>query len=349
VRTRWHAIALLVLGVVLGAVLRLEYVRAYDPAFDAGVRKVTLIRLDAILYGVIATYACRRWTIRAGTCGALAAGGLAIAAVAVWMLASGRADADPWDARGVLLGDAARARRDATATRRRDRAHGAGPGAASRPVRRTLVVLALPLQPAGAADHDLARRRRHHVARLRGRERGLPRRAVAWAAAKYALVERPIMRAREHVASRLGLVSPAVGRRRRRELNRSLLVAGWSSNSSRRMVGIVVVGHGRLGEEAVHTLQSVVGTIDAFEAVTTSAIERPEEIRARIRDAVSRVRRDRGVLIMTDMLGDTQTNQSIAVARELGAEVVAGVNMPMLVKATDRARRLRRARASPSC
>src|SRR6185295_1119791 len=97
------------------------------------------------------------------------------------------------------------------------------------------------------------------------------------------------------------------------------------------MVGIVVVGHGRIGEEAVHTLQSVVGTI---EAVTTSAIERPEEIRARIRDAVARVRRDRGVLIMTDMLGDTQTNQSIAVARELGAEVVAGVNMPMLVKAT---------------
>jgi mannose PTS system EIIA component len=100
------------------------------------------------------------------------------------------------------------------------------------------------------------------------------------------------------------------------------------------MVGIVVVGHGRLGEEAVQTLQSVVGPIDAFEAVTTSAIDRPEEMRAKIRAAVDRVRRDRGVLIMTDMLGDTQTNQSIAIAREMGAEVVAGVNMPMLLKAT---------------
>ena len=100
------------------------------------------------------------------------------------------------------------------------------------------------------------------------------------------------------------------------------------------MVGIVVVGHGRIGEEAVRTLQSVVGTIDAFEAVTTSAIERPEEIRARIGEAVTRVRRDRGVLILTDMLGDTQTNQSIAIAREMGAEVVAGMNMPMLMKAT---------------
>ena len=100
------------------------------------------------------------------------------------------------------------------------------------------------------------------------------------------------------------------------------------------MVGIVVVGHGRIAEEAVRTLQSVVGTIDAFEAVSTSTIERAEEIRARIAEAVTRVRRDRGVLILTDMLGDTQTNQSIAIAREMDAEVVAGMNMPMLVKAT---------------
>ena len=100
------------------------------------------------------------------------------------------------------------------------------------------------------------------------------------------------------------------------------------------MVGIVLVGHGRIGEEALRTLQSVVGVTDAFEAVTTSAAERPEEIRARIVEAVGRVRQDSGVVILTDMLGDTQTNQSIAVARELGAEVVAGVNMPMLVKAT---------------
>jgi PTS system mannose-specific IIA component len=100
------------------------------------------------------------------------------------------------------------------------------------------------------------------------------------------------------------------------------------------MVGIVVVGHGRIGEEALKTLESVVGTIEAFEAVTTSAVERPEVMRRRIVDAVARVRRDGGVVIMTDMLGDTQTNQSLAVARELGVEVVAGVNMPMLVKAT---------------
>ena len=100
------------------------------------------------------------------------------------------------------------------------------------------------------------------------------------------------------------------------------------------MVGIVVVGHGRIGEEAVRTLESVVGPIDAFEAVTTTTRDRPEDLRAQITVAVERVRRDHGVLILTDMLGDTETNCSLAVARETGAEVVAGVNMPMLVKAT---------------
>jgi mannose PTS system EIIA component len=100
------------------------------------------------------------------------------------------------------------------------------------------------------------------------------------------------------------------------------------------MIGIVVVGHGRIGEEALRTLESVVGPIEAFEAVTTRVGERLEEMRDEIGAAVTRVRRDGGVVIMTDMLGDTQTNASIAVARETGAEVVAGVNMPMLVKAT---------------
>jgi mannose PTS system EIIA component len=100
------------------------------------------------------------------------------------------------------------------------------------------------------------------------------------------------------------------------------------------MVGIVVVGHGRIGEEALRTLESVVGPIEAFEAVSTRVGERLEEMREDIGAAVTRVRRDGGVVIMTDMLGDTQTNLALAIARETGAEVVAGVNMPMLIKAT---------------
>lgn len=98
------------------------------------------------------------------------------------------------------------------------------------------------------------------------------------------------------------------------------------------MVGLVVVAHGRLSEAMVHTLESVVGKLDAVEAVTTAPTDGPQVIRERIAAAVRRVDRGRGVLIATDMLGDTQTNLSLAVARETGAQVVAGVNMPMLIK-----------------
>ena len=100
------------------------------------------------------------------------------------------------------------------------------------------------------------------------------------------------------------------------------------------MVGIVVVGHGRLAAEMVATLEAVLGHVEAIEAVETAAGDRAEVIRERIRSAVGRVDRGCGVVILTDLFGDTQTNQSLGVARETGAEVVAGINMPMLIKLT---------------
>ena len=100
------------------------------------------------------------------------------------------------------------------------------------------------------------------------------------------------------------------------------------------MVGIVVVGHGRLAEEMVQTLGGVLGPLDAVESVSTSYSDGPDAIRARVAAAVRRADRGQGVIIVTDMLGDTPTNQSLAVARETGAEVVAGANMPILIKLT---------------
>src|SRR5262245_8343556 len=100
------------------------------------------------------------------------------------------------------------------------------------------------------------------------------------------------------------------------------------------MVGIVVVGHGRLAEEMVQTLEGVLGPLEGVVSVPTTYSDSPEAIRARVAGAVREVDRGQGVIIVTDMLGDTPTNQSLAVARETGAEVVAGVNMPILIKLT---------------
>lgn len=98
------------------------------------------------------------------------------------------------------------------------------------------------------------------------------------------------------------------------------------------MVGIVIVGHGRLAEEMLQTLESVLGRAEAIEAVATDSRDSADAIRARIEAAVGRVDRGAGVIILTDMLGDTPTNQSLVIARATGAEVVAGVNMPILIK-----------------
>ena len=105
------------------------------------------------------------------------------------------------------------------------------------------------------------------------------------------------------------------------------------------MVGVVVVGHGRLGEAMVEALESVAGRQPQFVSVAVQERESAEDIRHHIAERVREVNDGAGVIICTDMLGDTETNQALCVARETGAEVLAGVNMPMLLKlCTDRQR-----------
>ncbi len=99
------------------------------------------------------------------------------------------------------------------------------------------------------------------------------------------------------------------------------------------MIGIVLVTHGRLAEEMLSTLRTVLGSLEQIDAVSTGVEDDPDVVRLKIRRAVESVDRGEGSLILTDMLGDTATNLSLAISGECNAEVVAGVNMPMLVKA----------------
>jgi len=98
------------------------------------------------------------------------------------------------------------------------------------------------------------------------------------------------------------------------------------------LIGIVVVTHGRLGEEMVRTLNGVLGLVPGLKAVSSIEPD-PEIVEGEIRRMLERVDDGDGVLVLTDMLGDTATNLSLMVADTLRAEVVAGVNMPMLIKA----------------
>jgi mannose PTS system EIIA component len=98
------------------------------------------------------------------------------------------------------------------------------------------------------------------------------------------------------------------------------------------MIGIVVATHGRLGEEMVRTLEGVMGPLARIEAVSTVESD-PEIVKAKLRRVVERSDDGDGTLVLTDMLGDTATNLALTVTDSRRAEVVAGVNMPMLLKA----------------
>ena len=98
------------------------------------------------------------------------------------------------------------------------------------------------------------------------------------------------------------------------------------------MIGLVLVTHGRLAAEFRSALEHVVGPQKQIEAVTIGPDDDVEQRRKDIIEAVKRVDSGEGVAILTDMFGGTPSNLAISIMDDTGAEVLAGVNLPMLVR-----------------
>ena len=98
------------------------------------------------------------------------------------------------------------------------------------------------------------------------------------------------------------------------------------------MIGLVLVTHGRLAEEFRSALEHVVGPQTAIETVAIGPDDRMESRRNDIAEAVARVNSGSGVIILTDMFGGTPSNLAISVMNGGKVEVLAGVNLPMLIK-----------------
>jgi mannose PTS system EIIA component len=98
------------------------------------------------------------------------------------------------------------------------------------------------------------------------------------------------------------------------------------------MIGLVLVTHGRLAEEFVHALEHVVGRQEKLAAVSIGPDDKMEVRRADIAAAVKSVDSGEGVIVLTDMFGGTPSNLAISLLEEGKVEVVAGLNLPMLVK-----------------
>lgn len=98
------------------------------------------------------------------------------------------------------------------------------------------------------------------------------------------------------------------------------------------MIGLVLVTHGRLAEEFISATEHVVGPQSAMAAICIGPEDDMEQRRRDIIEAVAKVDRGKGVIILTDMFGGTPSNLAISVMDRPGIEVIAGVNLPMLIK-----------------
>ena len=98
------------------------------------------------------------------------------------------------------------------------------------------------------------------------------------------------------------------------------------------MIGMVLVTHGRLAKELIAALEHVVGPQANVRAICIGPDDDMEQRRAEIQELAVQADEGDGVVLLTDMFGGTPSNLAISVMNTANVEVIAGVNLPMLIK-----------------
>ena len=98
------------------------------------------------------------------------------------------------------------------------------------------------------------------------------------------------------------------------------------------MIGLILVTHGKLAEEFVHAMQHVVGRQEAVATVCIGPHDDMEKKRGEIAGAIKSVDGGAGSIILTDLFGGTPSNLAISLMKPGKVEVIAGINLPMLIR-----------------
>lgn len=100
------------------------------------------------------------------------------------------------------------------------------------------------------------------------------------------------------------------------------------------MIGILIVTHKQLGDALIEAAEFIIGDRPAaMETVSIDINVSAEELRKNIAAGIKKVKKKKGVLILTDMFGGTPSNLSYSFLEEGHVEVLSGVNLPILIKA----------------
>ncbi|MEM8919510.1 MAG: PTS sugar transporter subunit IIA [Pseudomonadota bacterium] len=98
------------------------------------------------------------------------------------------------------------------------------------------------------------------------------------------------------------------------------------------MIGLVLVTHGQLAVEFITAMEHVVGPQKAILPVCIGPHDDMEERRQEIADSIASVDKGKGVIVLTDLFGGTPSNLAISLMDKGRIEVIAGVNLPMLIR-----------------
>ena len=108
---------------------------------------------------------------------------------------------------------------------------------------------------------------------------------------------------------------------------------GWVKQNERQsMIGLVLVTHGQLASQFVAAMEHVVGPQEQVVSICIGPDDDMEQRRRDILDAVDQVDSGNGVILLTDMFGGTPSNLAISIMDKAKVEVIAGINLPMLIK-----------------
>ena len=105
-----------------------------------------------------------------------------------------------------------------------------------------------------------------------------------------------------------------------------------NDDTSKDMIGVVLVTHGNLATELVKVMEHVVGPQGQLTTITIDPDDDMEKRREDILNSVQFVDKGLGVIILTDMFGGTPSNLAISIMEQAKIDIIAGVNLPMLIK-----------------
>lgn len=111
-----------------------------------------------------------------------------------------------------------------------------------------------------------------------------------------------------------------------------MMMASIISLGKIHMIGMVIISHGALAEEMRNAIHHVMGPQENLEVIGIEPDDDVDARRLELQEAVARVNDGSGVIILSDMFGGTPSNLAISLLSQNQVEVIAGFNLPMLIK-----------------